>query len=181
MEKYKFCPCGRLSFLEIMKINCIVACSKNRAIGRENTIPWHLPADLKYFKKITSGNMIIMGRKTFESIGRPLPNRTNVIISRKNDLVIENCHVFDSLEKALDFANIKGEENVFIIGGGEIYKESITKCDKLYFTEVDVVIEDATVFFPVISDSDWQLESEEKHLADDFNKYNYSFKIYSRK
>jgi dihydrofolate reductase len=164
-----------------MNINCIVACSKNRAIGRENTIPWHLPADLKYFKKITSGNTIIMGRKTFESIGRPLPNRTNVIISRKTDLIIENCYVFDSLEKALDFANIKGEENVFIIGGGEIYKDSISKCNKLYFTEVDVEIDDATVYFPEISDKDWLLESEEKHLADDLNKYNYSFKIFSRK
>jgi len=164
-----------------MNINCIVACSKNRAIGRENTIPWHLPADLKYFKKITSGNMIIMGRKTFESIGRPLPNRTNVIISRKTDLIIENCYVFNSLEKALDFANIKGEENVFIIGGGEIYKDSISKCNKLYFTEVDVKIDDATVYFPEISDKDWLLESEEKHLADDLNKYNYSFKIFSRK
>lgn len=163
-----------------MKIYSIVACSKNRAIGKDNQIPWYLPADLKYFKKITSGNIIIMGRKTFESIGRPLPGRVNIVISRSKNLKMDGVLVFQSLLEALDFAAKDNERTTFIIGGGEIYRQAMPVSELIYYTEVDMEISDATVFFPEISLDDWQLISEEKHEKDEQNPFDYNFKVYRR-
>ncbi len=163
-----------------MKIYSIVACSKNRAIGKDNQIPWYLPADLKYFKKITSGNIIIMGRKTFESIGRPLPGRVNIVISRSKNLKMDGVLVFQSFLEALDFATKDLERTTFIIGGGEIYRQAMPVSELIYYTEVDMEISDATVFFPEISFDDWQLISEEKHEKDEQNPFDYNFKVYKR-
>lgn len=164
-----------------MIISTIVGKGKNNEIGKSNDIPWYLPADLKYFKKITTGHAIIMGRKCFDSIGKALPNRTNIVVSRNPDYEIENCILVHSLKAALTVAMEKGEEEVFIIGGGEIYKMTLPISNKLYITEIDLEIPDADVFFPAINKEDWELISEEAHHKDDKNPYNYCFKVYNRK
>ena len=138
---------------------------------------WHLPEDLKFFKRVTSGHSIIMGRKTYESIGRPLPNRRNIVISRQN-LVMEGCEVVPSLDKALEIT--AAEEEVFIVGGGQIYVESMERCDRLYLTRVHTRIEDADTFFPGINPENWKILSEEHHSADEKHAYDYTFLIMER-
>lgn len=130
----------------MISIICVIG--KNKAIGRNNQLIWDLPADLKHFKEITSGHPIIMGRKTFESIGRPLPNRTNIIITKNPEIKIEGCLVVHSLEAAIVNANKIDSQEIFIIGGGEIFRQAITQTDKLYLTVVDNSPDNADVFFP---------------------------------
>lgn len=129
----------------MISIICVIG--KNNAIGRSNRLIWNLPADLKRFREITSGHPIIMGRKTYESIGRPLPNRTNIVISRDQSYRAEGCIVVTSLETALEKAKAVEKEEVFIIGGGEIYRQALPACDKLYLTVVEDEPE-ADTFFP---------------------------------
>ena len=150
----------------------IVAMAENRCIGINNTLPWRLSNDLQYFKKITTGNAIIMGRKTYDSIGRPLPNRRNIIITRQEDLVIPGCEVVNSIEQAQ--ALTKGTD-AFIIGGAEIYTQSLELVDRIYLTQVKANVE-GDAFFTEFS-SDWKTISEEKHLADEKNQYDHSFLI----
>ncbi len=139
-------------------VSLIVAISLNNAIGRNNQLLWHISEDLKYFKKVTSGHTIIMGRKTWESLGRPLPNRRNIVISRSQK-AIEGAEVFPSIEDALAACNTEGE--VFIIGGGEIYKQTLPIANRLYLTIVAQMIDDADTFFPVIDFTQWnELEHE---------------------
>jgi dihydrofolate reductase len=151
-------------------INIIVAMSKNRVIGDSNTLIWHLPEDLKRFKQLTTGNTIIMGRKTYESIGRPLPNRRSIIITRDLNYFVEDCEVVNSLEEALLLSN----NDCFIIGGGEIYKQSINIADKLYLTLIDKEFEGDTVF-P-------EIENWLEVSCEDFNndEFKYSFIEYER-
>lgn len=163
-----------------MLISAIVAMSKNRIIGKDNQIPWHLPADLKYFKKTTLHHHIIMGRKCYESIGKPLPKRVSIIITRNKHYKAEGCVVLHSLQAALDYAKTAGETEAFIIGGGEIYKQSMDLWDKLYLTEVDTKTE-GDIFFPELELKRWTLVSEEQHIGNKRNIYNYIFKIYRRK
>ncbi len=163
-----------------MIVSAIVACSRNRAIGRENQIPWYLPADLKYFKKITSGHYVIMGRKTYESIGRPLPNRTNIIFTRHKKYKAENCLVIHSFLDAIEFAKSNMQSEVFVIGGGEIYRQALSVCSKIYYTEVETETEGATVFFPELSEDEWLRNYHEYHDADEKNLYNYSFNVFER-
>lgn len=163
-----------------MIVSAIVAIAKNNVIGNDNDIPWYLPADLKYFKKTTLGHHIIMGRKCFESIGRPLPKRTNIIITRDLFYVAFDCLIVHSVYEALTLAKDRGEEEVFIIGGGEIYAQSLEWCDRLYITEVDIEPE-GDVFFPDIQDEDWTLVHEEAHLPDEKNHFSYKFIILERK
>lgn len=132
-------------------VSIVVAIAEqNRAIGKDNQLPWHIPEDLKRFKQITSGHPIIMGRKTFESIGRPLPNRTNIIITRDPSYQVENCVVVNSLEKAITYASTIDQDEIFVIGGGQIFKEALPITDKLYLTVVKGNIE-GDVFFPEYS------------------------------
>lgn len=132
-------------------ISIVVAISEgNRTIGKDNKLPWHIPEDLKRFKEITSGHPIIMGRKTFESIGRPLPNRTNIIVTRDTNYQVKNCVIVNSLEKAIEQASTIESEEIFIIGGGQIFKEALPLVDKLYLTVVKSQIE-GDVFFPEYS------------------------------
>lgn len=163
-----------------MIVSAIVATAKNGVIGKDNNIPWYLSADLKYFKRTTLNHHIIMGRKSFQSIGRPLPKRTNVIITRNPFFVASNCLVVSSIEEALNLAQDNGETEAFIIGGGQIYAQSMPYWDKLYLTEVDVEPE-GDVFFPEIDPVEWQLVSAEPHEADEKNDHDYVFKVFERK
>lgn len=157
-----------------MKISLIVAQSKNHVIGKNNKMPWHLPADLKNFKNITMGKPIIMGRRTFESIGKPLPGRRNIVISRDTHLQIAGCDVFHSIEDAL--SSVKNESEVMIIGGANLYAQTISCAHTIYLTVIDAEF-DGDTFFPALSDG-WVLQSEEKFSADEKNHYAYCFQVY---
>ena len=159
-------------------ITLIVAMGKNREIGKENQLLWHLPKDLKHFKELTSGHPIIMGRKTYESIGKPLPNRTNIVISRKNDWFEEGILIVGSIKEAVKFAK-KIDEEVFVIGGGNIYEQTIDFADKLEVTLVDAVL-DADTFFPKINEKIWQKTNEERHQKDEKNEFDFCFQTYER-
>jgi len=164
----------------LMIISAIVAMSKNRAIGKGNKIPWHLPADLKYFKRTTIDHHIILGRKCYESIGRPLPNRTNIVVTRDIHYKAEGCVIVHSIEAALDYARHNGETEVFIAGGGEIYRQTQHLWDKLYLTEVDIEV-DGDVFFCEINDSEWIIHTKKENICTEKNPYNHTFKTYNRK
>lgn len=158
-----------------MIISIVVATSINNAIGKNNQLLWHLPADLKFFKNTTMGGPIIMGRKTFQSIGRVLPGRKNVVITRDQTFNSDkklDIIVVPGIEQAIE--SLKDEENVYIIGGGEIYKQSMHLTDVIYRTLVHTVI-DGDVYFPEIDQEKYHLVWEEKHFADDKNKYDYTF------
>jgi dihydrofolate reductase len=155
-------------------IKIIVAISKNRVIGKDNSLIWHLPADLRRFKEVTTGSVVVMGRKTYESIGKPLANRRNVIITRNENYEAQGCEVVNSIEEALLICY----EDCFIIGGSEIYKQSLSMADEIYLTEVDDVF-DGDSFFPELG-NEWHEVSNEKFEADDKNKFNYSFIKYEK-
>jgi dihydrofolate reductase len=160
-------------------ITIIAAIAKNNALGKNNDLIWHLPADLKRFKITTSGHYILMGRKTFESIGKPLPNRTSVIITRNNDYFKDGCLIANSLEEALELA--KEEEKVFVIGGEQIYKYALENnlVDVLDITLVHKEF-DADAFFPEIDLDIWEQVEREDFIADEKNKYDYSFIRYKK-
>jgi dihydrofolate reductase len=160
-------------------IHIIVAASENNAIGKNNKLLWHLPNDLKYFKSVTTGHPIIMGRKTFESIGKPLPNRLNIVVSRNPYESAENLIYSNSLQEAIRVALQKDEE-IFIIGGGEIYKQALPLAHKIHFTKVHTVI-DGDTFFPELNQNEWETESSVFHKKDNKNKYDYTFLIYCKK
>lgn len=155
-------------------LSIIVAITSNGGIGKNNELLWHLKADLKHFKAITTGHTILMGRKTFESIGRPLPNRRNIVISSQNAFAIDGVEVFHSLEEALEA--VKSEEEVFIIGGGEIYRQTMPLASKLYLTVVEREYE-ADTFFPEIDYSQWKELSSERLYEGDLK---FSFKAFER-
>jgi dihydrofolate reductase len=159
-----------------MIISAIVAMNKDRIIGLENQIPWYLSADLKYFKKITIGHAVIMGRKCYQSIGKPLINRTNIVITWDPFYIISNCIICHSIEEAILIAKKNKETEVFIIGGGEIYNASKHLWDKIYLTHVDYE-GPGDVYFPIIEKEKWELVSENKFLPDEKNTMSYSFRI----
>lgn len=160
-------------------ITVIAAIAKNNALGKNNDLIWHLPADLKRFKKVTTGHFILMGRNTFESIGRPLPNRTTIIITRNKNYFKDGCLIAHSLEEALEMA--KEEKQLFIIGGAQIYKETIEKdlADQLDITLVHKEF-DADVYFPDIDKNIWKEVNREDFKADEKNDYDYSFISYKK-
>ncbi len=158
-------------------VSIIVATDNKGGIGKDNQLLWHLPNDLKRFKFLTNNHTIVMGRKTFESIGRALPNRKNVIVSRNIDLIIENCEVYHSLESAM---NAHALEDVFIIGGAEIYKQALTLADKIYLTKVDTELE-ADAYFPSINEAEWELVKFEKQEKDEKHLYEYAYLDYVRR
>lgn len=157
-----------------MKISLIVAVAKNGVIGHNNQLIWHLPNDLKQFKRLTTGHCIIMGRKTFESIGKPLPNRTSIIISRNSNFQIEGCFTVNTLENAIVKAQELENEETFIIGGAEIYRLSLSRVDKIYLTEVHHDFEGDT-FFPAIDKTIWQETHREDFETDEKHLHKYSF------
>jgi dihydrofolate reductase len=162
-----------------MKVNAIVAVAKNNVIGLDDKLPWYLPADLKYFKRMTLDHHIIMGRKTFMSLNKPLPRRTNIILTRDPFFIAEGALVAHSIYEALEIAFENEEQEAFIIGGGEIYKQSLPYLDKIYLTEVDIEI-DGDTYFPELSASEWKLIEQEPHKADERNAYDYVFKTYEK-
>lgn len=159
-----------------MTINIIAAVAKNRAIGKDNRLIYWLPNDLKRFKQLTTGNTIIMGRKTFESLPKgALPNRRNIVLSRSTK-ELPGCDCYPSLKEAL--AHCQDDEQLFIIGGASIYKQTMPIADRLYLTEIDDIPEKADAFFPPYDE--WIVEKEEKHTIDERHQYNYSFVDYVR-
>lgn len=162
-----------------MIVSAIVATADNNVIGKDNDIPWYLPSDLKYFKKTTLNRHIIMGRKSFESIGRPLPKRTNIVISRNPYFIASNCIKATSVEEALTIAHDNGEEEAFIIGGGQIYELSKAYWDRVYLTTVHAKVE-GDIYFPQLLEENWRLVSEEAHQADEKNEYDFTFKVLER-
>jgi dihydrofolate reductase len=162
-----------------MLVSAIVAAARNRVIGKDNQIPWYLSSDLKYFKKVTLGHHVIMGRNSFVSIGRPLPKRTNIIITRDPYFAASGCLVARSVEEALSLAYDNDETEAFIIGGGQIYELSMPLLDRIYLTEVDAEPE-GDVFFPEFDLDKWMLISSEAHPADEKNDHDYTFKVYER-
>jgi dihydrofolate reductase len=159
-------------------ISLIAAMTKNRVIGQGTQLPWHLPADLKRVKRITLGKPIIMGRKTYESIGRPLPGRRNLVISKNPNLEIPGCEIFSSLEKAI--AATHNYEEIIIFGGEQIFKQALPLVQRMYLTIIQCELE-GDAFFPVWNDNEWRELSREKFLADANNPYNYEFLTLERK
>lgn len=161
-----------------MKIGLIAALSRNQVIGRNNELPWYLPADLQRFKRTTLGKPIIMGRKTYESIGRPLPGRQNIVISRNPNFRAEGITVVDGIELAVEAAGDAPE--VMVIGGANVYYQFLPRADLLFFTVVHTRIEDGDAFFPAYNRREWRLVVEENHPADPENLYPYSFMTWQR-
>ena len=166
-----------------MIVSLIVAVSENGVIGKNNDLIWHLPKDMKYFKEKTLGHHIIMGRKNFESIPhkfRPLRNRVNIIVTRNKDYTAKDCIIVNSIESAVDYSKSNKEDEVFIIGGGEIYKQSIQKnlVDKIYLTRVHADF-DGDTFFETPS-SNWMIESEVKKKKDEKHLFDYTFLVYTK-
>ncbi len=149
-----------------MKLSLIVATANNNAIGRNNELPWHLPQDLKYFKSVTLGKPVIMGRKTFESIGKPLPGRTNIVVTRQKDWKFAGVLVAQSVDEALDIAQqFRAEqanlaEEVMVIGGAEIYRHALPIADRVYLTRIDANVDGADAYFPELPANQWKLSSE---------------------
>ncbi|MBR2088846.1 MAG: dihydrofolate reductase [Fibrobacter sp.] len=162
-----------------MLISAIVAVSENNVIGRDGHLPWHLSLDLKRFKAITTGHAIILGRKNYEDIGRPLPNRTNYVLTRNKDFQAPGCIVCSSLGEAIEAARNAGETECFIIGGAAVYREAMPLVDKLYFTKVLAHV-DGDVFFPEWQ-SEFTKESEEQFQADEKNDYPTIYQVWVRK
>jgi dihydrofolate reductase len=158
-------------------ISFVVAMDRNRLIGKENQLPWHLPADLAYFKKVTTGHTIVMGRKTYESIGRPLPNRKNVVLTRSEDFEASGCEVVHHLDDVLQMA--KQEEECFVIGGTQIFSLFWDSVDRLYVTFIDHEFEGDT-YFPEIEQEQWEVVSVDQGIVDEKNQYPHEFRIYER-
>lgn len=156
----------------------VVAMGEKNEIGFDNQLLWHLPKDLKHFKDITSGHPIIMGRKTYESIGKPLPNRTNIVVSRKKDWFEEGILIVGSIKEALKFAK-KIDEEVFVIGGGNIYEQIMEVVDKLEVTLVKADLE-ADTFFPKIDPKIWKKTNEICHEKDEKNGYDFCFQTFEK-
>jgi dihydrofolate reductase len=158
-------------------ITIIAAAGENNSLGKDNDLVWHLPDDFKRFKELTSGNYILMGRKTFETFPKPLPNRKHLIITRQDNYSVpENCFVFDAIQSAIDFTD---NQDIWIIGGGEIYKQSMEIADRIELTRVHSEFE-ADTFFPEIGE-EWKLVSEEYHPTDDRHKYDFTYLTYDRR
>lgn len=166
-----------------MIISAIAAYSKNRCIGRDNDIPWDVPADMRYFMKTTLGHHIIMGRKNLEAMNnRPLPRRTNIVMSRKKGYKAKGCVVVQTLDEALTLAEFNGEEEVFIIGGGEIYKLALENkvINRLYLTELDLEVKECSVYFPEFDLSEWKEVSRREGIIDEKNTVAQTYLVYER-
>lgn len=163
-----------------MVVSLIVARGQNGAIGVNGTLPWRLPADLAHFKRLTMGHHIVMGRKTYESIGRPLPGRTSVVITRQADYKADGCFVVPSLDAALQLARERGEQEAFVIGGAEIYRAALPVADRIYLTEVEASPA-ADTFLPAFDPAEWARGDETFIAADERNQYSMRFVTLSRR
>lgn len=162
-----------------MYLSIIVAAAENNVIGRNNQLPWHLPADLKYFKQITMGKPIIMGRKTYASIGRPLPGRTNIVITRQADFKPEGVMVVSSVEAAIGACRQLEVDEAFITGGAEIFRQALPFAQRIYLTRVQAQVEGDT-YFPSLDPAHWRRVRQERHVADEKNMYDYTFEVWEK-
>jgi len=160
-----------------MRVSLIAALAENRVIGRDNQLPWRISADLKHFKALTMGKPIVMGRKTWESIGRPLPGRENIVVTRDTAYQAEGCQVVHSIKRALDVAG--GVDEIMIIGGAGLYQQTLERADRLYLTRVRAEVEGDT-WFPEIDPQQWREVACESHPADESNEHDYDFVILER-
>lgn len=158
-------------------ISFIVAMDKHRLIGKENDLPWRLPADLAHFKRVTSGHTVIMGRKTYESIGKPLPNRRNVVVTRSQAYTAEGVDIVHSIDEAIRLT--EHENETFVIGGSELFKAFWPHADRMYVTYIDEVF-DGDTYFPEIDGQEWELVSIEAGIVDEKNVYPHEFRVYER-
>jgi dihydrofolate reductase len=156
------------------RVSAIAAMSENNVIGKDNKLPWHMPADLKHFKTLTTGHAILMGRKTYESIGRPLPNRLNIVLTGNPHFEAQGCVVVRSLDAGLEIAAEQENEEVFIIGGAEVYRQLLPKIERLYLTVIHHVF-DGDAHFPTLNTQEWREISNDKHQPDEQNAFAYSF------
>ena len=163
-----------------MIISLLVATDENNVIGKDNKLPWHLPNDLKYFKNQTWGMPILMGRKTFESIGKPLPGRNSIVITRSADWQHEGVDVVHSIEDAIGKAKELGAKEIFVIGGAEIFESSFEKANRIYLTRIHHVF-DGDVYFPLVTNDKWSLVKSFFCKADEKNLYDHTFQVFERK
>ncbi|MBB09985.1 MULTISPECIES: dihydrofolate reductase [unclassified Alcanivorax] len=167
-----------------IRLSLMVAKASNRVIGRNNKLPWYLPNDLKYFKQVTFGKPVIMGRKTWDSLGKPLPGRTNIVITRQADFQAEGAKVVATLDEAVTLAEnvafIEGQDEAVVMGGAEIYALALPQADRLYLTEVHAEV-DGDTWFPEYDTSEWKEIGREDFPAEGPNPYDYSFVVYERK
>ena len=163
-----------------MIISLLVAMDEHNGIGKNNRLPWHLSADLKRFKALSMGHHVIMGRKTYESIGRPLPGRVLVIVTRSPDYQAEGCLVAHSLEEALDIARQAGESAAFVIGGGQIFAQALPLAERIYLTRVHTVSE-ADVFFPEFDERDWSIQTVSEVPADEKNQFSTTYMVLDKR
>ncbi len=164
-----------------MTLSIIVSIAENNAIGINNQLPWHLPEDLKFFKETTMGKPIIMGRKTFESIGKKLPGRLNIVVSsNRNTILPDGVLLCNSLKEGINISQKNSSDEVFVIGGQQLFTEALTIASRLYVTRVHTVIPEANVFCPQIDYSNWTLKWSENHYRDEKNPFDYTFNKYER-
>ena len=165
-----------------MVISLIAALTQNLVIGKNNDLPWHLPDDMKYFMQTTKQHHVVMGRKNYESIPekfKPLPNRSNIVVSRQTDFNAPNCIVVDSLEKAIAIARENNEQELFIIGGAEVYKLAMPLADRLYLTEIQTILQGDT-YFPVFDKKNWKEISRNHHPVDERHLFRFDFVVYEK-
>lgn len=163
-----------------MIVSLLLAASENNVIGKDNQLPWHLPDDLKYFKNLTWGLPILMGRKTFDSIGKPLPGRKSIVITRDRDWHHDGVEVVHSIEEAIKKAKELGAKEIFVIGGAEIFKSSLPFANRIYLTRIHYVFE-GDVFFPEVDAERWDCTSERFCAADEKNAYDHTYQVWERK
>jgi dihydrofolate reductase len=162
-----------------MRISIIVAASENNVIGINNMLPWRLPLDLKYFKSTTLGKPIVMGRKTFDSLGKPLPGRPNIVITRQADFQPEGAYIVRSVEEGVEKATSFGGDELFITGGSQIFEQAWPLVERIYLTRVYAVVH-GDAFFPQLDGAEFELVSDERHEADEKNEYPFSFQVWER-
>lgn len=163
-----------------MRITLIAAIASNRVIGEDNDVPWKLPPDLRRFKRLTMGHILLMGRKTYDSVGRPLPGRTNLVVSRQEAYAPKGVHVARSVEEALAWARQAGESELFVAGGAEIYRQTLPVADRLQLTRIQEEFP-GDAYFPEYDETDWVLVEREDHGPGDGAPFGYSFQVFDRR
>ncbi len=163
-----------------MIISLVAAVDEKGGIGKDNQLPWHIPSDLKRFKQLTMGHCLVMGRKTYQAIGRPLTGRVMIVLTRQLDLTLEGCLVAHSLEEAIQLAELQNERELFIIGGGQIFKQAIPKADRIYLTTIHAATE-ADVFFPVLDMSEWEVVTQAKPAESAAEPFDSDFQVLQRR
>jgi dihydrofolate reductase len=178
-KKTIFTPAFTGFYLFVMVLSAIAAVSLNNVIGKHNALPWHMPADMRFFKTTTMGHAVIMGRKTYQSFKKALRGRTNFVITRQKDFTLPDAFVVHSLSEAIKKAAETEKEEIFILGGAEVYRESLPLLDRIYLTRIYAEVE-GDAFFPPLDPGEWKLVTEDVHQPDEKNRYAYSFQLWER-